>query len=43
MGMSEYDIKLDDAVFLELLEPIDIYWVRHTRQCVIELYLSTKK
>ncbi len=31
-----YDIKLDDAGFLELPEPIDIYWVRHTRQGVVE-------
>ncbi len=31
-----YDIKLDDAGFLKLPEPIDIYWVRHTRQGGIE-------
>ncbi len=31
-----YDIKLDDAGFLELPEPIEIYWVRHTRQGIIE-------
>ncbi len=31
-----YDIKLDDAGFLELPDPIEIYWVRHTQQGIIE-------